>query len=313
MKKLTLFLLFFTLFARAETVEKIVAIVNDEIITQQDLENYKKHLQKGKFIDDLLATDKDNILKDRASLIDHMIDERIIDSEVKREDLSVTLEKVDQEIRKIAEGNHVTKAQLAAEVKKEGIDFADYQQFIKQRLERQALVQKSISSKIKITEDEIQNYYLSHYSGSSIRGYEYSVAHILFLPKGGDKEAAKKRAEAVLEKLNKGESFETLASQYSEDPNFTSGGYLGTFKSGEFQKELEAAVKNLAPGDHSNIVSSRLGYHIVKLLGKKITNDPEYEAKRKDIQNILYEKAFAQQFKFWIAQKRAESFVKINK
>jgi peptidyl-prolyl cis-trans isomerase SurA len=297
----------------AETVEKIVAIVNDEIITQQDIDNYKKQLQRGKFIDDLLMDDKATISKDRTALINHMIDERIIDSEVKREDLSVTLEKVDQEIRKIAEGNHMSKAQLAAEVKKEGISFADYQQFIKQRLERQALVQKAISSKIKITDDEIQNYYLNHYKGSSTTGYEYSVAHILFLPKGGDKEAAKKRAENVLAKLNKGESFETLASQFSEDPNYANGGFLGNFKSGEFLKELEAAVRPLGVGEHSDVVASKLGYHIVKLISKKITYDPAYEAKKKEIQNALYEKAFSQQFKFWIAQKRQESFIKINK
>ena len=297
----------------AEVVEKIVAIVNDEVITQQDIETYKKQLQKGKFVDDLLMSDKDKVLKDRAALIDHMIDEKIVDSEVKREDLSVTLEKVDQEVQKIAEGNHMTKSQLAAAVSKEGISFADYQQFIKQRLERQALIQKAISSKIKITEDEIQNYYLNHYKGGSLTGYEYSVAHILFLPKGGDKEAALSRAKSVLEKLNKGESFETLASQYSEDPNFTNGGYLGTFKSGEFLKELETAVQPLPVGEHSGIVTSKLGYHIVKLLSKKITNDPAYDAKKKEIQNALYEKAFAQQFKFWIAQKRQESFIKINK
>jgi peptidyl-prolyl cis-trans isomerase SurA len=298
---------------RAETVDKIVAIVNDEILTQQDIDNYKKQLAKGKFIDDLLISDKDKLLKDRNALIEHMINERLIDSEVKRQDLSVTVEKVDQEVKKIADGNKMTKSQLAEALKKEGISFSEYQNFIKQRLERQALIQKSISSKIKITDDEIQNYYMNNYKGSAVTSYEYSLAHILFLPKGGDKDAARSRAENVLKKIKAGESFETLASQYSEDPNFSNGGYLGTFKTGEFLKELEASVQNLSPGDYTNIVPTKFGYHIVKLLTKKIVKDPAFEAKKKEIQNILYEKAFAQQFKFWIEDRKQGSFIKINK
>ncbi len=313
MKLILILSLFFSLALRAEIVERVLAIVNDEIVTQQDLENYKKELSRGKFVDDLFAMDRSKLLKDPSALLDQLIDERIIDSEVKRDGLSVTLEKVDQEIRKIAEGNHITKAQLAAEVKKEGLSFAEYQHFVKRRLERQALVQKAIYSKIKITDEDIQNYYLNHYKGSETTGYEYSIAHILFLPKGGDKEAAKARAEKVLQKLNQGEPFDALASQYSEDPNYVSGGFLGTFKSGEFLKDLENAVRPLSPGEHSGIIATKIGYHIVKLLSKKITNDPVYESKKKEIQNLLYERAFAQQFKFWIAQKKQESFVKINK
>lgn len=316
MKYFVLLMISFFLYnspAPAETVDKIVAIVNDEILTTQDIENYKKQLQRGKFIDDLLISDKNALLKDRNALIEHMINERLIDSEVKRQDLSVTVEKVDQEIKKISDGNHMSRSQLIAALKKEGISFSEYQNFIKQRLERQGLIQKMISSKIKITDDEIQNYYMNNYKGNSVTSYEYSLAHILFLPKGGDKAAAEARAKSVLKKLNAGESFESLASQYSEDPNFSSGGFLGNFKSGEFLKELENAVQNLSPGEHSGLVASKFGYHIVKLLSKKIVKDPVFESKKKEIQNILYEKAFAQQFKFWIEERKLGSFIKINK
>ena len=300
-------------FSYAETVDKIVAIVNDEILTQQDIENYRKQLQRGKFIDDLLITDKNKLLKDRAALIDHMINERLIDSEVKRQDLSVTVEKVDQEVKKIADGNRMSRGELISALKKEGISFSDYQNFLKQRLERQALIQKTISSKIKITDDEIQNYYMNNYKGNNVTSYEYSLAHILFLPKGGDKEGAKARAEAVLGRLNAGESFDSLASQNSEDPNFSNGGFLGNFKSGEFLKDLENAVLNLSPGETSRVVPTKFGYHIVKLISKKIVKDPVFESKKKEIQNILYEKAFAQQFKFWIEERKLGSFIKINK
>lgn len=297
----------------AEVVDKIVAVVNDEIITKKDIEAFRKQLQKGKFVDELLIKDKAAILKNDQALLQQIIDEKIIDSEVKRQELSVTVEKVDQEIRRIAERNRMTKQQMLDELKKQGVSVSEYQNFMKQRLERESLIQKAISSKIRISEEEIQNYYLSQFGNKNLSAYEFTIAHILFRPKGGDKEGAKERAESVLGKLKSGQNFETLASQHSEDPNFTQGGYLGTFKNGEFLKELEDAVAKINPGQHSEVVQSRLGYHIVKLINKNITKDPAYEAKKKEIQNILYEKAFSQQFRFWIEQKKAESFIRINK
>lgn len=299
--------------AHAEVVDKIVAVVNDEIITKKDIEAFRKQLQKGKFVDELLIKDKAAILKNEQALLQQIIDEKIIDSEVKRQELSVTVEKVDQEIRRIAERNRMTKQQMLDELKKQGVSVSEYQNFMKQRLERESLIQKAISSKIRISEEEIQNYYLSQFGNKNLSAYEFTISHILFRPKGGDKEGAKERAEAVLSKLKAGQNFETLASQHSEDPNFTQGGYLGTFKNGEFLKELEDAVAKINPGQYSEVVQSRLGYHIVKLINKNITKDPAYEAKKKEIQNILYEKAFSQQFRFWIEQRKAESFIRINK
>src|SRR5690606_1609306 len=105
----------------AETVDRIVAIVNDEILTEQDIETYKTQLKKGKFVDDLLISDKNKLLNDKKALVEHMINERLIESEVKRNDLAVTVEKVDQEITKIANGNRMTRAQLIQALKKEGI------------------------------------------------------------------------------------------------------------------------------------------------------------------------------------------------
>lgn len=303
--------LFCTNSTYGQTVDRILAIVNDEIITSSDLISYRKKMRNGKFIDDILITDKNKLLNDDKALLEHLINERIIDSEVKRQDLAITLEKVDEEIGSIARNNKMSKKQLLEEIKKQGVSVADYQQFVKQRLERQSLIQKTISSRIKIGDDEIQNYYLANNKSSDLTSYEYNLSHILFLTKQNRSEANKK-ATSTLVRLKAGESFETLASQLSEDPNFSAGGFLGTFKSGEFLKELEAGVVNVQVGGLSNVVETRLGFHIVKVNSKKIIRDPQYEAQKKQIQNLLYEKAFSQQFRFWIEQKKAESFIRIN-
>src|SRR5687768_5494749 len=104
--------------------------------------------------------------------------------------------------------------------------------------------------------------------------HEYKIAHILFLTKAGPVASAEKRAGNVVERLRNGASFEKLASRYSEDPNYTTDGLLGTFKSGELLKELEDAVRPLSVGQYAGPVKTKSGVHILKLLDKKVTSDP---------------------------------------
>ena len=88
---------FFCIVAQSKNIERIVAIVNDDIITISDLQNYRRKLQTGGLVDESLIdpVQKKKYLSDEKALVDHLIDERVIDSEVKKQSLSVTIEKVE--------------------------------------------------------------------------------------------------------------------------------------------------------------------------------------------------------------------------
>ena len=103
-----------------------------------------------------------------------------------------------------------------------------------------------------------------------------------------------------------------MAEQFSEDPGFNSGGLLGVFKAGEFSKEFEKAILNLAPGDVSEITTTKMGIHILKLISKKVVSDSKFEKEKPRIMGKLYEKAFKLQFGQWLERKREESFIRIN-
>ncbi|MEQ1877204.1 MAG: peptidylprolyl isomerase [Bdellovibrionia bacterium] len=313
MKKLApILLLFAALTARAEVIERVIAVVNDDIILQSDLAKYEKSLKDGAIVDDLLSTDPKALLKDRKALVDHMINEKVIDTEVKKRGLNVTFEQVEKEINKIASRNGISRTQLKQAIKEQGTNFSDYQDFIKKRLERQSLIEQSVTSKIKISDDEIATQYLSTKKKKSLNeAYEYQIAHILFQT-GKDAKAAATKAQSVLALLKKGDSFETLASKYSEDPGFSAGGILGTFKSGEFVKELEDAVTQLQPGETSGIVKSKQGLHILKVISKRLIADPDLEKNKEEIRQVLYQKAFKKQFSFWLDQRRQEAFIRVN-
>ena len=309
------FFLFFSPFVSAEIVERVVAIVNNEIVTQSDLSAFEKKLDRNNFLDELLLFGKPaaELKKSPADQLNYIINERLLDSEVKRLNLSVTIERVEQEIRDIAKRNGMSRNDLMSAVTTQGITASEYQDFIKSKVERQSLIESEVTSKIRVSDEDVLAKYSRDNPSNSAGTYEYNIAHIFFNSKKGGALAAKERAESVVKKLRAGESFEVLAEQHSEDTNFSPGGVLGTFRAGEFSKEMEAAVAKISPGEFTDVVPLKGNFHVLKLLGKKIVSDAKFEVGKEKIRNQLFEQAFQKHFKLWLESKREEAFIRINK
>lgn len=306
--------LFLSFDSNAELVEKVVAVVNDEIITLSDLAKYKSRLGKGVLFDDLLTQGQDikAISSDQKKLISLLVDEKILDGEIKKQGLAITIERVEKEIRNISKNNNMSRAQLKDVLKGQGVDFSDYQNVIKSRLERQALIEKNVTSKIQISDDEVTNYRGDGAATSAGQLNEYTISHILIKIAKGGETAAKKRAQEVLEKLKAGAAFQKVAEDSSEDPNFSKGGLLGTFRDGELLKEFDKPVKGLAVGGYSDVVKTKLGLHILMLNDKRIIQNPVAEKEKEKIRGLLTQRAFQKQFRIWLDQRRQEAFVRIN-
>lgn len=301
--------------ARAEIVERIVAIVNDDIITLSDMEKYTERLRSGGLVDDMLIPDeatKNLLIKDREKLLEKMIEERVVDSEVKKQNLQVPIERVEAEVRAIAKKNNVNRDELKAALQERGIDFSTYQDFIKTGLERQGLIEKAITQKIKISEDDVLSAYTAAYGPNGEQAFEYTLAHIFFLNEKGGATAAKERAEKTYQKLRGGADFDKTAAEASEDPGFEQGGLLGVFKTGELQRDLEGSISKMSAGEFTHVLQTRGGFHIVKLVKKRMISDPRTEKERDKIRAQIYERAYKKQFKSWLEQLRQDAFVRIN-
>ncbi|UOF00384.1 peptidylprolyl isomerase [Bdellovibrio reynosensis] len=298
----------------AELVEKTVAIVGSEVVLESDFKDLEKKLGKQGLVDESLLFGKpiESLKGNRKAQLDYLINESLLQSEIKRLNLSVTADRVDSEIKDMAKRNNVNESELFNIIKGQGISATEYKNFLKQSIEKRSLMDAEIISKLRISDEDALNEYLKKNPNAGPSIDEFSVAHIFFSPKKGGGEAALKRAETVLIKLRNGDNFDTLAQQHSEDPNFSAGGSLGTFKSGEFLPEIEQAISTLKVNETSGIVKSRMGFHIVKLTGKKLTTDPKFEAAKERIKAFLLEESFKRQLKTWLANKREESFVRIN-
>ena len=302
--------------ARAEVVDKIVASVNEDIITLSDVRIYKRHLSKGNFLDEILIPDeptRKKVMDDEKALLQVIIDEKILDDEVKRQNLQATIEQVEQKIRNVTQRNRITRAELKQALSQQGSTFSEYQDFIRSQLERQNLIGKNVKSKIQVSDDEVVSAYLAKKPHGTGEVFEYNISHILFKTDGsGGEEGARNRVQTVLRKMKENKSFEALASEYSDDPKFTAGGALGGFKSGEMSKEFEDGVKNLQVGEVSGPIKTRFGIHLLKLNSKKMVADPKFEAEKESLRQALEETAYKKQFQFWLDQRRQEAIIRVN-
>lgn len=311
MKYIIIFSLLFCSFLHAEVVEKIVAIVNDDIITLTDIEKLKKDLKSDGLLDKALIDlyDKKKIISDSDVQLEYLIDSRILDSEVRRLGIVSPIEKVEAEIRKIISENGTSREQLRASLKARGITYADYQNFIKGSLERQTLLSREVASKIKVSDDEIASYFMQNITSTKPLVFEYTLSHILFLNKN---EGALSRANAVKNKIASGMSFEAAAAQFSEDPQFSQGGVFGVVRAGDVVPQLEKALSGLRAGDVTAPVAMPDGIHLFKVTKRDLVPSPELEAQRGRISQILFTQAFNKQYKTWIDQRRQASYVRKN-
>lgn len=307
-------LTFFSFSASSEVVEKIVAIVNEETVLLSEIDGFQKKLKNNGLVDDALLEfyDRKKLSSDRNALISYLIDEALIDSEVKKQGIQAPIERVEGEIRNILNARGLTRDQMRETLRARGVQFSDYQDFIRTSIQRQSLIEREVSSKIKISDDDISTYYVQKNLSSKPLIFEFSLAHIVFLNSNGGEEKALERAQSVKEKLSNGGNFEALAAQYSEDPEFSQGGTFGTFKMGDLVPAIEKSVYRLGPGEISDVVKMANGYHIFKVVKRSLVPSPDFERRKPEISGILFRESFQRQFKVWLESLRRASYVRIN-
>lgn len=300
--------------AFAEIVDRVVAVVNNEPILESDVTQLREKSKKPFLLFELLVEDDPTVLVkgDRKKLLDYLIGEKVMQSEIKRLGLEVTLEKVEQEIRDIARRNNVSVNEIYGSFKQEGLSVSEYQALMRSKMERDALLGQEVISKIRISDDDALAEYLRRHPEAKLAINEFTVAHIFFDPKKNGAEEALGRAQDALARLKGGENFEKLAEKVSEDPNFSPGGLLGTFKAGEFLPEIEDRVSSLSAGETSSVVRSRIGFHLVKVISKKLAPDPRFEREKESIRRQLENQAIRRQFRVWLQSKRDDSFIRMN-
>jgi peptidyl-prolyl cis-trans isomerase SurA len=301
----------------AEVIDRIIAIVNDDIVTLAELNRaFAPYVDRIKRLGYSLERQRKVLFEARDQVIDQLVDQKLTDQEVKRLKLKVGEDAVDNAIERIKERQFVTDEQLRNAIQQQGSTMVAYREGIKEQLLREQLVSIEVRSKLVITESEVLAAYEK--KAESFAGEKkYRLRHILKRvsrwANAEDKKRIRDELGAVVEKIKAGASFAEMAKAHSESPNAQAGGELGVIDFSSLSAVLKKALADIGPGQHSGIIDTDRGLQIffveeiIKTPGKSL------EDVRGQLQDQIYRKRIEAQFKSWIETLRKRSHIKIIK
>jgi len=298
----------------AEVIDRIAAIVNDEIITSYEVD-------KGAF---LLAkeAEKSGPLSDadkatlRKTALNRLIDKKLLDQKVKDLNITVSDDELRQSIDEVKKQNKMTQENFVAALSAQGLTLAQYQTQLREQIERIKLMGQEVRSKIQVGEKEEKEYYNTNMSSFSTDTY-FRARHVFFrLGKDpAPKEINKTMTTAlmVLQEARSGKDFAELAKKYSDDPQAAKdGGELGTFKKGDMLPAIEDNVINMQPDEISDLVITPAGFHIIKLEERTPGKTRTFEEVKGEIEDTLYKKKSEERFNQWLADLRKAAAIEIK-
>jgi len=299
----------------AEIVDRIVAVVNDEVITLVELNNtLKPYMEKIQSLGYPQEKEQELVFNVRKDMLDRLINQKIEDQEIKRSKVEITEEQIDKTIERIKETNYLTDEQLRAALAKDGFTMEEYRQKIKDQILRERLVNLKVKSKIVITKEDIKAYYEKHikeYGGKQ----KYHLCNIIMkvplFSSSEKKLEIKARMDEVLEKLKAGESFEALAAKYSESPSASDGGDLGAFEFDSLSPQLQEAIEKIKPGEFTPVIDTDQGYQIFLLKEILSTLGKTLEEMSPEIERILFNESIDKKYQAWVGDLRKQAVIKI--
>lgn len=277
MNKKIIFLIFFTfifsLFTFAEEVDRVIATVNGEIITMNDL--YDELLSQG------FAADKNSFDIEKVNLvINDMIDEILLMQEAGRRKIETSDDKVNksvEETMKALKSPEMTNEEFEKKLSENNIDLKKLKKKLYQKYKNNFTIQTLISSSFIVSDKDVVAYEEElKAKGLPIDGYH--LAQILIrVPKGAtESQAAKLKARAyeVIVGLKKGKKFSELSLEVSDDENTKyNGGDMGYFDDTQLIKPISDAVKVIKQGEVADLIKTDQGFHIVKLIDKSTAKE----------------------------------------
>jgi peptidyl-prolyl cis-trans isomerase SurA len=290
----------------AQPSNRIVAIVNNDIVTFLELEKTMKTMAPQ-----ISGGKQDEI---RKQVLLNLVDQKLVDQVIKKAGLQVSKEEVEQTINRLRKEQGLEKAEaFKASLEREGLTEEEFRGKIREQIQRYKLVSREIGSKILISETVVREAYQKD-KDKFQQPEGVHLAHILItVDPNSPEEASKQRlkAEEVLARLKKGEAFGDLARSYSQDPSASQGGDLGTFALEEIDPALREIVIQLKPGEVSPILQSPRGWQIIRLLEYKQKKELTYLEARDRIQERLFQEEVDKRFGEWIQKLRERSYIQI--
>jgi len=298
-----------------ELIDRIVAVVNNDIITLYDLNRaFKPYEENIKALRYPPEKERETLFQVRKDLLDQLIDGKLADQEIERAQISVSEGDIDSTIERLKETRSFTDEQLREGLSRQGMTMEEYRQEIKEQILRTKLVNREVKSKIVITSEDVKAYYDNHrdqYAGK--KGYYLFNIFVRLSAGAGTSERENAMAEIrdVRARLNQGVPFEEMVNELKNSTSRVQGTDLGLYSLEELSEQLQEAVSKLKAGEYSETIDTEFGPQIVYVQKIQETTTKSFDEIEAEIEEILYNESVDNRYQDWLEDLRKRSWIKI--
>jgi len=255
----------------AQSLDRVIAVINDDVITQLELDNRLAGL------DAEMKTKGDempprNVL--RKQMLQRMIDDKLQLQAAKRFGLSVNEGALNEAVMTVAQNNKLTLRQLRDALAAEGIPYALFRDGIKTQMLINQIYTRRIRNRVRVTDEELDGYIAN--GGGKADAREYDISHILIRvaeDAGVEKvDSARNKAKSIVSSLQRGMDFAEAAAKYSDAPDAEKGGGLGWRSPDQLPELFTEALSKIDVGRSTNVLQSPNGFHILHINDAKGRN-----------------------------------------
>jgi parvulin-like peptidyl-prolyl isomerase len=296
-------------------VDRIVAVVNDDIVTLSELENAFQPYQK-RIIDTYRGPDRDKVIADsRNMMLNRMIENRLIQQRAAKTGIAVKDEEVMNTIQDLLRRRNIPMVELSKTLEREGSSLDVYKQEMKDQITRMRLLRRELKAKILVSDEEIGAHYAKHRHEYEGREAVRIKQILILLPRNTDPALQAKLqadAENIHKRLMDGEPFDLLAAQFSQGPSAATGGDIGFLEKGMMLPEVDVVAFRLAKDEISKVIISEIGFHIIQVIDRRGAGAKPIEAIREEIKAKLEEEKMEKGYEEWMVDLRKRSHVEIK-
>lgn len=299
--------------ANEQSLDGIVAVINDTPITQSELNDALNNIKKQVTRSGGSLPPADAL---RKQVLEQIINRKLQLEIAEQAGIKVTDEQLNKAIGGIAAQNKISSKELISKVVASGLTEAEYRKEIREEMLLQEVQQSQVGSHISITPQEVDDFIRSA-AWKASNNKEYHLEDILIAmpetPSPQDLAQGKMKAEAVIEKVKHGMSFKQLAMEDSGSSGALQGGDLGWRKLPQIPSAFSDPLIHMQTGEVIGPVLTPNGYHIVRLAGVRDTNThTDAETQRKQVEQLIFQRKFEEDLQSWLTKLRSEAFVNMN-
>ncbi len=303
--------------ASAEIVERVVAVVNDDIVLLSELrDRLQPYLAEIRALPSAVEREA-RLAQAQREMLQAMVDENLITQQARRSNVTVTAEEVDRAIQNVIRANRMNREQFIQALTGQGMSYAQYTIDVRRQLLALKVLNARVRGRINITTEDVRDAY--NQTVRQVRmadSFEGAQIFIRVLPSAGPREvaAARSRAERALARARGGEAFEDVARAMTDDAETReAGGRLGAHVHGQLDPALDDMFLTLEPGEVAHeAVRTALGFHVVKLVSRDSSEVQPFEAVREGLYQQLVEREMGRQQQLWLKELRRRAFLQMR-